>query len=83
MFTYFIVNKKHLPNKVLVVHQGTQKTYTLPFTYDPTSGTALGIFEIPKEATLGKYTIFLSYNDNLKCEKASDRQSHHETSAGT
>lgn len=57
--------KKTLPRRVLIVHQGSNKTYTLPFVYDPATGTAVGRFEIPKDATLGRYAIFLSNRDKM------------------
>ncbi|WP_413292370.1 alpha-2-macroglobulin family protein [Bdellovibrio sp. HCB185ZH] len=49
-----------LPKRVLIVHEGSRKTYTLPFTYDKSTGAALNRFAIPKNATLGRYDIYVS-----------------------
>lgn len=57
---FSMMNAKRLPKRVLIVHEGSNQTYTLPFSFDQKSGTALGSFAIPKDATLGKYTIYLS-----------------------
>ncbi len=62
---FAMMNEKRLPKRVLVVHQGSKKTYTLPFEFDKTTGTAIGKFAIPKDATLGRYSIYLSNKDQL------------------
>ena len=49
-----------LPKRVLVVHEGTQKVYALPFEYDAATGTALNTFTLPKDASLGLYSVYLS-----------------------
>jgi uncharacterized protein YfaS (alpha-2-macroglobulin family) len=54
-----------LPKRVFVVHEGTNKVYPLKFEYDPSTGTALNRFEIPKEAPLGIYAIYLSNKEVL------------------
>lgn len=54
-----------LPQKVLLVHQGSQKTYTLPFVFDKKTGTALNEFTLPKDAQLGTYAIYLSNKKTL------------------
>lgn len=59
------MNEKRLPKRVLIVHQGSQKTYTLPFEYDKATGSASGKFTVPKDATLGRYSIYLSNKEQL------------------
>jgi uncharacterized protein YfaS (alpha-2-macroglobulin family) len=54
------LNPQVLPQKVLLVHQGSQKTYTLPFVFDKKTGTALNEFTLPKDIQLGTYAIYLS-----------------------
>jgi alpha-2-macroglobulin len=60
-----LMKDSRLPKRVLVVHQGSRKTYTLPFEFDKASGTATGKFPIPKNAQLGTYTIYLSNRDQM------------------
>jgi uncharacterized protein YfaS (alpha-2-macroglobulin family) len=60
-----MMNERRLPKRVLIVHQGSRKTYTLPFEFDKSTGTAIGKFIIPKDASLGRYTIYLSNKDQL------------------
>lgn len=62
---FAMMNEKRLPKKVLIVHQGSKKTYTLPFEFDKSTGTAIGKFYIPKDATLGRYAIYLSNKEQL------------------
>jgi uncharacterized protein YfaS (alpha-2-macroglobulin family) len=62
---FAMMHEKHLPKQVLVVHQGSRKTYTLPFEFDKSTGTAIGKFNIPKDATLGRYAIYLSNKEQL------------------
>lgn len=54
------LREKRLPKRVLVVHEGSRKTYTLPFEWEKGTGTALNKFEIPKDGALGRYEIYLS-----------------------
>lgn len=65
---FSMMNEKRLPKRVLIIHQGSQKTYTLPFEFDKKTGTALGAFTLPKDATLGRYSIYLS-NKELATQK--------------
>lgn len=60
---FTMMNEKHLPQRVLIVHQGSRKTYTLPFKFDKATGSATGNFSIPKDATLGRYSIYLSNSE--------------------
>lgn len=62
---FSMMNEKRLPKRVLIVHQGSNKTYTLPFEFDKASGSAIGKFTIPKDATLGRYSIYLSNKEKL------------------
>jgi hypothetical protein len=62
---FAMMNEKRTPKRVLVVHQGSKKTYTLPFEFDKSTGTAIGKFTIPKDATLGRYAIYLSNKEQL------------------
>ena len=55
-FTF--MNEKRLPKNVYIVHQGSNKIYTLPFQYDRSTGSAINQFKIPKEASLGRYNIY-------------------------
>lgn len=63
--SFSFLNEKRLPKNVLIVHQGSFKTYTLPFLYDRTTGNTLTQFKIPKEAALGRYKIYLSNKDSV------------------
>lgn len=54
------LSPKYLPKRVLITHAGSSKTYTLPFKYDASTGSALGEFKLQKGAPLGRYTIRLS-----------------------
>ncbi len=49
-----------LPVQVLLVHQGSQQVYPLPFEWDQKTGTALNTFKVPPDAKLGTYHIYLS-----------------------
>lgn len=62
---FAMMNEKRLPKRVLIVHQGSKKTYTLPFQFDKSTGTSIGTFAIPKDATLGRYAIYLSNKEQL------------------
>jgi len=62
---FSMMNDKRLPKRVLIVHQGSRKTYTLTFDFDKSTGSATGKFEIPKDATLGRYSIYLSNKERL------------------
>lgn len=66
---FAFARKKTLPRRVLVVHQGSNKTYTLPFVYDQSTGTAVGRFEIPKDAALGRYAIYLSNREKMPAQE--------------
>jgi len=66
------MNSAKLPRRVLAVHQGSQKTYSLPFEYDSKTGSAQGQFNIPKDATLGRYNIYLSNQLQTNAEEAFD-----------
>lgn len=70
---FTLMNKKRLPKRVMIVHQGSQKTFTLPFDYDEKSGSAVGEFTIPKEATLGTYMVYLSNKDEMQ-KKITDNE---------
>lgn len=62
---FVMMNQKKLPKRVLIVHQGSQETFTLPFNFDRATGSAEGKFAIPKDAKLGTYSIYLSNKDSL------------------
>lgn len=66
------MNPAKIPSRVLVVHQGSQKTYTLPFDYEAKTGSAHGHFNIPKDATLGRYSVYLSNQLQTNAEGAFD-----------
>jgi uncharacterized protein YfaS (alpha-2-macroglobulin family) len=72
---FAMMSKKRLPKRVLVVHQGSQKTYTLPFEFDKSSGTAIGKFSIPKDASLGRYKIYLSNKEKLPNKETEETDS--------
>ncbi|QLY25246.1 Ig-like domain-containing protein [Bdellovibrio sp. KM01] len=61
-----------LPKRVLIVHEGSRKTYTLPLTYDKSTGAALNKFAIPRNATLGRYDIYISNTEAPKEAKDDD-----------
>ncbi len=60
------INAKVLPQRVLLVHQGSQKTFTLPFQFIEGTGTALNDFLLPKDAPLGSYSIYLSNKKEMQ-----------------
>ena len=62
---FAMINDKYLPKRVLIVHQGSHKTYTLPFKFNKSTGSATGKFIIPKNAALGQYDIYLSNKAQL------------------
>lgn len=62
---FSMMDEGRLPKRVLVVHRGSQKTFTLPFEFDKLTGAATGRFQIPKDAPLGHYSIYLSNKDKL------------------
>lgn len=57
-----ISQPKDTPGQVILSHQGSDQTYTLPLEWSK-NGTALSTWEIPKDAKLGTYTITLKYED--------------------
>jgi uncharacterized protein YfaS (alpha-2-macroglobulin family) len=69
---FAMMNEKRLPKRVLVVHQGSKKTYTLAFELDKATGTAVGKFAIPKDAILGRYSIYLSNKDQMPQKKTEE-----------
>lgn len=69
---FAMMYEKRLPKRVLIVHQGSKKTYTLPFEFDKSTGTAIGKFNIPKDATLGRYAIYLSNKEPLPQKETED-----------
>jgi uncharacterized protein YfaS (alpha-2-macroglobulin family) len=71
---FAMMNASRLPKRVLVVHQGSRKTYTLPFEFDKATGTAVGKFNIPKDATLGRYSIYLSNKDKLPKDELENQE---------
>ena len=67
------LKKEHLPLQVLLMHQGSQQVYALPFEWDAKTGTALNSFKVPPEAKLGTYNIYLSASPKRK-EAPSDAE---------
>lgn len=65
---------KHLPKRIQIVHRASNKTFSIPFAYDEKTGTAVGEFKVPKDATLGFYEIFLTQK-----EKGSSQASENES----
>lgn len=61
-------DSKRVPKRVLIVHRGSQKTFAMPFQFDAKTGTAVGEFKVPKDATLGFYEIYLSTKDGTAKE---------------
>lgn len=61
---FAMMHEKRLPKRVLIVHQGSQKTYSLPFEFDKTTGSAISQFSLPKDASLGRYSIYLSNKES-------------------
>lgn len=80
---FAMMNQKRLPKRVLVVHQGSKKTYTLPFEFDKATGTATGKFTIPKDATLGRYAIYLSNKDQLPSKETEENDPYDWTAQET
>lgn len=72
---FAMMNKNKLPKRVLIVHQGSQKTYSLPFEFDSRTGSAIGKFNLPKNANLGRYSIYLSNTGSKKNTKDADKDS--------
>lgn len=66
---FALMNEKFLPQRVLVIHQGSNKRYSLPITINKNTGLATSSFTIPKEATLGQYTIYLSNEKSTSNKK--------------
>lgn len=66
------MDSQRLPKRVLVVHQGSKKTYTLPFEFDKATGSAVGKFVIPKDASLGRYAVYLSNKSQLPGKEAEE-----------
>jgi uncharacterized protein YfaS (alpha-2-macroglobulin family) len=67
---FSMMDPKQLPKRVYVVHEGSGKTYTLPFVLDPSTGSALGSFAIPQDASLGRYGVYLSQKEEAEEESA-------------
>jgi len=44
---------------VLISHTGSNQRYTLPFKWNKTNGSAETMWTIPREAKLGRYTVYL------------------------
>lgn len=63
---FTMMNSNRLPKRVLIVHEASKKTFTLPFEYDKKTGSATNQFSIPKDATLGRYAIYLSNKDQMQ-----------------
>jgi alpha-2-macroglobulin len=55
---------KRVPKRILFVHRASNKTFAVPFAFDAKTGTAVGEFKVPKDATLGFYEILLSQKSN-------------------
>lgn len=67
---------KRVPKRILFVHRASNKTFALPFKFDVKTGTAVGEFKVPKDATLGFYEILLSQKSD------SDRKSENQGEEG-
>lgn len=63
---------RHLPKRVLIVHEGSRKTFTLPFQYDAKTGSALSTFKVPKDAPLGLYNVYLSNRKDLPAKESDE-----------
>lgn len=72
MLGFRALSAKAMPKRVLIVHQGSRKTYTVPFDYDKATGAALTTFKLPKEASLGLYEIYLSNKATLPSKESDD-----------
>lgn len=68
---------KRLPKRIQIVHRASNKTFSIPFVYDEKTGTAIGEFKVPKDATLGFYEIFLTQKEkgvSQATEEESDQE---------
>lgn len=50
-----------IPKRVTITHNATGKTFELPITFDPATGSASSQFAVPKTASFGFYEIKLSH----------------------
>ncbi len=66
--------EKQLPDTAFIRHNGSSQTYPIPLTWD-VSGVAETIWEIPREAKLGGYSVILGSrrgNETEKVQNAGD-----------
>ena len=64
--------QKFMPKHVIIVHSGSRKSYSLPFTFDKATGTAINNFVVPKDGGLGLYEIYLSKKGDLPQKNEAD-----------
>lgn len=60
-----MMKESKVPRRVFVVHEGSQKVYTLPIDINKKTGTATSQMTLPKNAPLGRYSIYLSNSEKV------------------
>lgn len=78
---FAMMNPKRLPKRVLVVHEGSRTIYTLPFEIDAQTGTAINTFQLPPQAQLGTYSVYLSNADKMPTAEPGDESEPFDYSA--
>jgi uncharacterized protein YfaS (alpha-2-macroglobulin family) len=72
------INPTFKPKTVYVVHEGSRKSYPMPFDFNADTSSALNVFQVPKDASLGTYGIYLSKQN----AKGSESDSSNDNSNG-
>ncbi|MGD0659005.1 MAG: MG2 domain-containing protein [Syntrophorhabdales bacterium] len=49
----------HLPSRVVIQHSGSHEKYTFPLSWDPAKGVAETTWQIPQDAKLGQYGVYV------------------------
>lgn len=72
------LSKENWPKFAYIEHSGSGAIYTIPLKINPKTFDAISTFKIPKEAALGKYTIYLSKKDlgNKKNQEVDEEGSY-------
>ncbi|MBX3016413.1 MAG: hypothetical protein KF767_00885 [Bdellovibrionaceae bacterium] len=78
---FAMMTNSRLPKRVLVVHQGSNTVYTLPFEFNASTGAAVNSFTLPKQAQLGTYAIYLSNRDKMPQREEGDESDPFDYSA--
>ena len=71
---FVIPDKSALPDETLIKHMGSDQEYTIPIQW-AANGTAQITWEIPKNAKLGQYEVYLKNKDGNQTQRLSESQS--------